>query len=626
MERRRVKRWGWFAGSAALAVGGWCVVPDAMAQTVDQEAARRAMAQCASTARVSVIVSPRQPVRGKLLRVLAVSEQPIDGGVIMMAGPNGLSQVPATHRGGPPYWWRAKIARPKAGVYRFGLFDGEGKLRGCTRRRVGRRVKPVALDPQHWWPLRRGWNRKMENLYSAWVENLFDAPADQRPTWRPLHAALRDARRNVLYNYLGANEDGPDSKRAIVAKPDCADLPYFLRAYFAWKLRLPMGYRQCSRGSSKRAPRCTGLKTNLDGPVPVDAGRTPAERFTYFLRRRLSYVHSGAGRTAPNDDNSDMYPLALTRSALRPGAAYVDPAGHILVVGRWVAQRGGRSGQLFAIESQPDLTVGRKRFWRGAFIFEPDTRAGAAGLKGFRPLTFRKGVIVPLTNAQIRRHKDYGDYSTEQYKLGLNGFYERMDRLINPQPLSPKQAYTEQLTALFELIQKRVDSVNTGEAYMKKHAGKMVSMPDGPRIFQTTGAWEDYATPARDFRLLLALDQVLGFPNKVIATPERFALKPSEKPAEVAAALGALRQRIANATRFQYTRSDGSVASVSMADVIARIKAFEMAYNPNDCIEMRWGATGDELSTCRRHAPAEQRRRMATYRAWFAKRYRPPVR
>ena len=71
--------------------------------------------------------------------------------------------------------------------------------------------------------------------------------------FRPLHQALRDPARNFLYDYLGLREDDPKNKAAITATPDCADLPYFLRAYFAWKLGLPFGFRDCDRGH-RRAP------------------------------------------------------------------------------------------------------------------------------------------------------------------------------------------------------------------------------------------------------------------------------------------------------------------------------------------------------------------------------------
>ena len=52
-----------------------------------------------------------------------------------------------------------------------------------------------------------------------------------------------------------------------------------------------------------------------------------------------------------------------------------------------------------------------------------------------------------------------------------------------------------------------------------------------------------------------------------------------------------------------------------------------MAYNLNDCVELRWGAAegSEEASTCKRHAPPSQRTKMASdYRVWFHERRRPP--
>ena len=42
----------------------------------------------------------------------------------------------------------------------------------------------------------------------------------------------------------------------LVFRPDCADLPYFLRAYFAFKMGLPFGYSKCSRGGGGKPPQC----------------------------------------------------------------------------------------------------------------------------------------------------------------------------------------------------------------------------------------------------------------------------------------------------------------------------------------------------------------------------------
>jgi hypothetical protein len=52
-----------------------------------------------------------------------------------------------------------------------------------------------------------------------------------------------------------------------------------------------------------------------------------------------------------------------------------------------------------------------------------------------------------------------------------------------------------------------------------------------------------------------------------------------------------------------------------------------MAYNPNDGIEIRWGApeTSKERASCHRHAPASQLEKMKSVRQWFSKRLHPPT-
>jgi len=51
-----------------------------------------------------------------------------------------------------------------------------------------------------------------------------------------------------------------------------------------------------------------------------------------------------------------------------------------------------------------------------------------------------------------------------------------------------------------------------------------------------------------------------------------------------------------------------------------------MAYNPNECVEERWGAPADSAEHENLHPPcaAEQRTRMSQYRDWFKQTQRPP--
>src|SRR5436305_10999159 len=122
-----------------------------------------------------------------------------------------------------------------------------------------------------------------------------------------------------------------------------------------------------------------------------------AAGFGEYLRSSVADgVHSGTGRTALNDDNSDYYPVTLKEETLRPGTVYIDPYGHVLVLAKRVTQSDDAAGLLLAVDAQPDGTVARKRFWRGNFLFAQDPALGGPGVNRSRP-------IVRDTNGGWRR-------------------------------------------------------------------------------------------------------------------------------------------------------------------------------------------------------------------------------
>jgi hypothetical protein len=174
-------------------------------------------------------------------------------------------------------------------------------------------------------------------------------------------------------------------------------------------------------------------------------------------------------------------------------------------------------------------------------------------------------------------------------------------------------------------VNARVTSVENGRKFQNSKRGE-ASMPDGAAIFETTGAWEDFATPARDLRLLIAIDVVRGFPERVARRPERYAMPKGKSVADVKTELQSVLASELSRRKFSYTRSDGSPWTLSVKDVVDRVTSLEMAYNVNDCVELRWGAPdkSDEASTCKRHAPGAQRAKMTKYRPWFQERRRPP--
>lgn len=351
-----------------------------------------------------------------------------------------------------------------------------------------------------------------------------------------------------------------------------------------------------------------------------------AASFGHYLPIVADAVHSGSGRTAATDDTTDYYPVALTQETLRPGVVYADPYGHVLVLVRRVAQTDGAAGVFFAVDAQPDGTVARKRFWRGNFLFARDSGLGSPGFKRFRPIMReRNGRLWRLTNSEIAKNPEYGDFSLEQSRLGIEDFYDRMEDVMSPEPLDPFRALKEAITALEEQVKARVTSVENGRKFQNTGHGE-VPMPDGPSIFETTGAWEDLATPARDLRILIAIDVVRSFPDRVARRPERYAMPKDKNDAQVKTELASMLASELSARKFSYTRSDGSAWTLTLKDVVDRAPALEMAYNLNDCVELRWGAPdkGEEASTCKRHASLAQRAKMSGYRTWFHERRRPP--
>ncbi len=642
------------AAMCVLAVGAsWgFAASEARAQDVRKGA-------CEATGEVAVLASPITPWKGAPLRVLLSTEKPLTG-ELTLTGPDGKVAVRSgTRFGGPPYFWSAEVAAPSPGVWTARLTQEASAGSDCpaltqeitVQRKAGARLSASKTSV---WPIRASWDRANENLYSAWIEKLFDAPLDEAPSWKALHEVLRDPGRNVLFNHLNLSED----QKGHVVRPDCADLPYFLRAYFAFKMGLPFGYAKCTRGGGGKPPRCAqwwniekeepppspppAEKKIADGgdflsffggpPAPAAAPKKPQRPpglvagFGYYLGTTLANgVHSGSGRTAAADNATDYYPIALTQETLRPGTIYADPYGHILVLTKRVAQTGESAGLFLAVDGQPDGTVARKRFWRGNFLFAQDPALGGPGFKRFRPVVRTKGGQRRLTNAEIAKHAAYGDVSLDAAKLSVEDFYDRMDDVMSPAPLDPVRALTEAIAALDEQVRARVTSVENGRKYQA--AGKAdVAMPDGAAIFETTGAWEDFATPSRDLRLLIAIDVVRGFPERVARRPERYAMPAGKTAADIKAELERVLAAELKARTFSYTRSDGSPWTLTLGDVLDRMDALEVAYNINDCAELRWGARegSAEAGPCKRRASQAQRSKMSDYRVWFSERRRPP--
>jgi len=568
-----------------------------------------------------LLVSPKNPRPGEAFRILAVGGKNIRKAKIVVNKPTGPIESQTTRNGdGLPFWRIDAFKAESAGKYKATLLSGNKTVSEIefwvTDKSSGQSSGSV-------WKNQRGWDPETEALYSAWINAMF-YDADERSSWTALHEVTQNQDQNILYNYLSLGEDDQAGKNKVLMDPDCADNPFYLRAYFAWKLGLPFGYHLSDRGGIGFSPRTGQWITNESSASKTQ----PALAFNSFLRKVANGVHSGTARTALKNENSDYYPVPLTKEALRPGTVFADPYGHTLILVRWVPQSGDKPGVLLSVDAQPDGTVGIKRFWKGNFLFTTTDVIGDPGFKIFRPITLVNGKPQVLKNKELSANSGMTPFSLQQQAMSGETFYHTLEQLINPEPMDPEAALLDLIQALHEQLTVRITSVANGEAYMKSHPGEVISMPGGTSgVFQAGGQWEDFSTPNRDLRLLIAMDAVLDFPDKVLRSPDDFKMSKLSSAEHVKKNLEDFLSQKLSELSITYIRTNGAEQKLTLAEILKRRDAFEMAYNPNDGVEIRWGAPekSEERASCKRYVPSGQLEKMRSVRKWFQKRLHPPT-
>jgi AcrR family transcriptional regulator len=101
---------------------------------------------------------------------------------------------------------------------------------------------------------------------------------------------------------------------------------------------------------------------------------------------------------------------------------------------------------------------------------------------------------------------------------------------------------------------------------------------------------QDIGDPAQQL-----CEYILRAVQKVRRNPEGFGLDPAGAPEQLDLTMSYLdeqrEQLLANpAHAITYERSDGTTWELGLDEIVARAVAFESAYNPNDCPQLRWAA------------------------------------
>lgn len=410
---------------------------------------------------------------------------------------------------------------------------------------------------------------------------------------------------------------------------DCADLPYILRAYFAWKKGLPFSIVQIVKPHAENGFFTKDVRYNKFGNK-VDT-RLDFTTKKARLSSSLQYpnvleiltetipqsVSSGTLRISGSfeDDTlfADFYPVKLDREGIAPGTVIYDPNGHVAVVYKIT-----KDGRVFYIDAHPDnsLTMG---------IFNPKfvrSHPGqGAGFKKFRPLYLEGaqkneqgawvgGFVRGVKNNQLH------DYSLEQFYGNTNvnlsdwkqgsfllagrklSFYEYLRNKVSEGPLviNPIVDMKTMVRDLCVSVQDRAIAVQESiksKLHLKAHP---VKLPEN--IYGTSGEWETYSTPSRDARLKVSFVDLLAETRAMLAKHVQQDPTVQYSGTRLAQDLLDTYLQEAESCVVQYQNSNAEIITLNLEDVRRRL--YSLSFDPYHCPELRWGASDYiELQSCR---------------------------
>lgn len=423
------------------------------------------------------------------------------------------------------------------------------------------------------WNVEHDWSDEEEALFTQFIEELGRSRAAGE-CWA-LHRCLANPEANILW-------DERDEELWLFA--DCADLPMVLRAYFAFKRRLPFSF--VSAISGDRYTSGNDVRRRLN--------HTNYDNFADLANGISQQVHSGFYRLAPEIEGSDHYPVAVNRATVRPGTIYYDPSGHVLLV--YAVED---DGTVLMIDGHPDnsltVTPFSESLARGG-------RSQGGGFRGWRPTRLdESGHFVHHANAECPGFSDEqyaGSFDVDGRSVGYHEWVRNQLALAGVRR-DPVEEFEDRLGAICDDIQARVDAVDRAI-----DAG--IAAQDHPselpyNIYGTVGDWETYSTPGRDARLKAGFRALYEFVETSIELADA-GLSDFDGSSEelVDAFLERWRSMSDADCAMVYENSVGDHVVLDLDDVMDRL--FLLSFDPYHCPELRWGAApglhDDELASC----------------------------
>jgi hypothetical protein len=448
-----------------------------------------------------------------------------------------------------------------------------------------------------WRIVKDRWSEADETGFSRFVAAIGESKCSSS------QSCLRDA----------ANPFRGSDTRFLDIDTDCAKWPYLLRAYYAWKNGLPFSYVDGVAGSgddrhSRNGNRPAGRRDFIDRGEGIDGARA--------VREVIDNVSSATYRSDAAQSRgilSDFYSPALQPGSIRPGTVIYDTNAHVGIVYKVDAD-----GRIYYMDAHPDFTITRSVY--GPQFGQSPAKLGG-GLKNWRPLVLKGahpdaeghllgGHMAMTPNAEI------ADFSLLQYTgtepnpsgaakqarfvydgeaMGLYA-YVRTALSGGKTQYNPLRELRLGMRSLCRDLKDRANAVELAVSKGIPEESHPSQLPQDIYDAGEDGWWESYATPARDARLRAAFAQFYRHMEAMIALwsdrDPRLVYDGEDLRGDFLKAY----DEQSKACNLTYLNSARQPVPLDFDAVAKRLYA--LSFDPYDCVELRWGASGAERASC----------------------------
>jgi hypothetical protein len=431
---------------------------------------------------------------------------------------------------------------------------------------------------------------------------------------------------------------------------DCADFPYYLRSYFAYKSGLPFSMiaeikqvpftpEQLAFIEAERArlletkgeaavlaydARLRDQRYSRNGNIPVRKLNVPASNgavrdFGIFGPRIMDQISSGTLRMLNGDGapvESDFYSPVVQKGSIRPGTVLYSANGHVAIVYDVTPK-----GDVLFIDAHPDNSITRGVFQSTKENFQVVNKKYGGNFKNFRNVRVldpQFGGNGEIVSGKVVADNDgsVSDVSLEQYegqaKSATGGPLFKLDpnsqRTVNfndwvrfrlsggTYRLNPLVEMRSEMNQLCAMANDRVAAVQAAvnDGIHKKDHPE--TLPQN--IFGASGEWEAYSTPGRDLRLKM---KMYSIPNAAKDWVARYQAQDPLVEYSGADLKGDLiltyKESVAQCV-IKYRNSLNQSIKLELESIIGRVA--RLSYDPYACPEIRWGAAigSAEANTC----------------------------